>query len=181
MVTRGKFGAVKDLDPERAAELYSRRSEYEISVLESVHDDAIARYLAKEDDSNLLKSEAQAFVDMAALYELDPAFALAVAQHETGKGRSKALREKNNAFGIQPQGEDGPIQKFDTVADSIKQFCKMIRVNYVDKYDQATIIDITDNPQNPEGHSYCGEHHDSVSRLDWIEGVTRYFNDIIGS
>lgn len=181
MTTRGKWGAVKDRDPQRAEEIYSERQRFEYSaiwhrtILE--YSTAVGMALDKEPNKNLLKQSGPDFVSICEKYGVDPVFALAVALHETGHGTSNYLKKYNNAFGIQPKGEDGAPAPYASVAASIEAFCKLIAGPYF-RAGQTTVIDITDQKGNPEGHCYCGEHHDSVSRLDWIEGITGLINKI---
>jgi len=181
MVTRGKWGAVKDRDPIRAKKLYARRNEFEVDVnwthLREEYIAAIKLYLASEPNTNVLKSKGDAFIAECQTWGISPIFALAVAIHETGHGQSRFLKEYNNAFGIQPKGEDGAPAPYPTINDSIKAFCKMIKLSYVN-CGQRTLVDIADHPQKPEGHSYCGDFHDSVSRLDWIEGIKALMDKI---
>ncbi len=182
MVIRGSWGAVKDRDPQRAETLYVSKKLYEYPadwhLSDSEYITAIHNYLENEPPNNLLRKEMCNFVDIPKKYGIDPVFTLAVALHETGHGTSNYLKRYNNAFGIQPHGEDGAPAPYTNIAASIEAFCKLISGPYF-KHGQKTVIDITDEPGHPEGHCYCGEHHDSVSRLDWIEGVTKLINTML--
>lgn len=184
MTTRGKWGAVKDRDPQRAEELYAHPEKYSYSaewhLSDSEYITAIENFLEEQPETNLLKHSGAYFVQEAKEHGVDPIFALAVAIHETGYGRSNYLKKYNNAFGIQPKGEDGEPAGYPTLQASIHAFCKLIAGPYF-KQGQKTVIDITDKPGEPEGHNYCGEHHDSVSRLDWIEGISAIIEKITNS
>jgi len=182
MAVKGKWGAVKDRDQKRAETIYANSHLYEYSA--EWHKDSgeyevpIENFLEQQPETNLLKHAGPYFIQEAKEFGVDPIFALAVAIHETGYGKSNYLKKYNNAFGIQPKGEDGEPAGYPTLQASIHSFCKLIAGPYF-KQGQRTVIDITDKKGEPEGHKYCGEHHDSVSRLDWIEGVSAIIEKII--
>jgi beta-N-acetylglucosaminidase len=184
MAVRGKWGAVKDRDPKRAEEIYANSHLYDYSaewhLSDSEYISAVENYLENQPETNLLKHSGAYFVQEGKEHGVDPIFALAVAIHETGYGKSNYLKKYNNAFGIQPKGEDGEPAGYPTLQASINSFCKLIAGPYF-KQGQRTVIDITDKKGEPEGHNYCGEHHDSVSRLDWITGISKIIEDIIKS
>jgi len=83
-----------------------------------------------------LEGQGQAFYDMENKYGVNAMFAVGVACHESGNGKSSAARKKNNPFGI------GPGKTFKSTAASIDYFGSLIV-----KYNRSTIESI--------GKKYC--------------------------
>jgi len=117
-----------------------------------------------------LKYQARNFYQYGEEYDIDPAFAVAVAMHESGRGGSELAKKYNNYFGIK---EGGDYKKFDTPDAGIKGFYELINNSYVNKYRQTTIEEIACAPNTNFKcceHCYC--ERDGSYCPEWVEDVT---------
>lgn len=123
------------------------------------------------------------FFENGMRYEIDPAFAVAVAVHESNWGRSDLAKNKNNLFGIK---EKGTYKEYKNHEESIKDFYKLIRTKYVDTYKQETpaeIICFVNNkyvPKNFGDHCYCTEEGNKKGCPSWLKNVIRIRGEIQG-
>jgi hypothetical protein len=73
--------------------------------------------------SSPLRKYAQSFEEYGNKYRVDPALLAAIAEHETGGGKSSAFRNKNNAMGV--SNASGPI-KMASVEASIEKMASLL-------------------------------------------------------
>jgi hypothetical protein len=73
--------------------------------------------------SSPLRQYAQSFEEYGNKYGVDPALLAAIAEHETGGGKSSAFRNKNNAMGV--SNASGPI-KMASVEASIEKMASLL-------------------------------------------------------
>lgn len=109
------------------------------------------------------------FVSAGQKYNLDPALLVAIAQHETGNGKSRAAHEKNNIAGM--MGKNG-LKSYSTVEDSIMDMARNLSENYFGK-GLSTIAEI--------GAKYApiGVANDPTGLNNyWVKGVTKYYDQI---
>lgn len=119
--------------------------------------------------SGRLAGMGSVFVAAGQMYEIDSALLAAIAQHETGNGKSKAAVEKNNIAGM--MGKNG-LKTYATVEDSIMDMARNLSQNYLDK-GLKTITKI--------GAKYApiGATNDPTGLNNyWVKGVTKYYDRI---
>lgn len=77
----------------------------------------------------------QAILDIEREYGINAFFTIAVMRLESGNGKSRLARLKNNLFGLNAIAGDAfdKALSFDTKQDSIRKFGELISANYVDK------------------------------------------------
>ncbi len=123
------------------------------------------------------------FYNYGAMYDIDPAFAIAVAMHESWGYRSIVSKDCRNLFGISFIGTGTqcvlhPIyRKFGTIRDSITEFYRLIKQNYVDGYGQDTpakIVCIQGSGFETSTHCYA------EAKDQWYNEVTAYRAKIQG-
>ncbi len=87
-----------------------------------------------------LKGLGEACLIAEHLYNVNALFIISLAQHESGNGKSKIARDKNNLFGIGAYDRDPYkyAKTFETKEDCILYFAKMIKRNYFDKRNRRT-------------------------------------------
>lgn len=73
--------------------------------------------------SSPLRQYAQSFEEYGNKYGVDPALLAAIAEHETGGGKSSAFRNKNNAMGV--SNASGPV-KMASVEASIEKMASLL-------------------------------------------------------
>lgn len=120
-----------------------------------------------------LKAYEGTFLEAAKLNNLDPAFLMAVAMHETGGGTSSAFKVKRNAMGV--SNSSGPIS-FEKVEDSIFRQAKTL-ANPNGPYKGArTIAEI--------GAVYAPSNADNDPKdlnKFWPNGVAKFYKELRGS
>ncbi len=119
--------------------------------------------------SGKLAGMGSVFVEAGEKYNIDPALLAAIAQHETGNGKSRAALEKNNIAGM--MGKNG-LKTYATVEDSIMDMARNLSQNYLDK-GLTTIANI--------GAKYApvGAANDPTGLNNyWVNGVTKYYNKL---
>jgi beta-N-acetylglucosaminidase len=117
-----------------------------------------------------LKGMGQAFVRAGQQYNVNPALLAAIAQHETGNGKSKAAIEKNNVAGM--MGVNG-LKSYSSVEDSINDMARNLSKNYLG-LGLSTIVKI--------GSKYApvGAENDPTGLNNhWVTGVTKKFSQIL--
>ena len=138
----------------------------------------INNYLVDNAKGTPLENAGNDFFDLGKSYDLDPAFAVAVAMHESGKGTSDACKNKNNCFGIM---EGGQIKEFDSIKEGIKYFYENIE-NYI-SLGQDTPEKIScfkDGKYAPDqfrNHCYCTREpnkEENTGCPDWVKNVISY-------
>jgi hypothetical protein len=116
-----------------------------------------------------LSGKGAAFIAAGQRYQVDPALLAAIAQHETGNGKSKAAIEKNNIAGM--MGRNG-LKSYASVEDSIMDMARNLSENYLAK-GLTTIAKI--------GAKYApvGAANDPTGLNNyWVSGVTKYYNKL---
>jgi hypothetical protein len=123
-----------------------------------------------------LAGKEDAFQAAGEKYGVDPALLMAIAQHETGRGSSEAVRDKNNPGGMMdPETDWSEIKKFASLDEGIDAMARNLKEKYVDqglttiKQIQAKYAPI--NAKNdPQGKN-----------KDWVPGVTKFYEEIKGN
>ncbi|MDB4868837.1 MAG: hypothetical protein JWR03_3170 [Cohnella sp.] len=86
-------------------------------------------------------------------YGINAYFTIAIMKLESGNGKSRLARSKNNLFGLNAIDGDKYNQalKFDTKGDSVRKFGQLIAKNYVEK-GYATVEKVANKycPANPK-------------------------------
>lgn len=111
----------------------------------------------------------RAFVDAARRNDLDPNLLMAIAMHETGRGTSRAFRNKKNAMGV--SDSRGPVA-FRSVEQSIYYMAEQLRRNYVGK--GLTTIEEIGKKYAPIG---AGNDPKGLNK-HWATGVARYMDEL---
>jgi beta-N-acetylglucosaminidase len=109
----------------------------------------------------------EVFIQAGKKYNIDPALLTAIAQHETGNGKSKAAIEKNNIAGM--MGKNG-LRSYGSVEESIMDMARNLSKNYLGQ-GLDTISKI--------GAKYApiGAGNDPTGLNNyWVRGVTKYTN-----
>ncbi|MEM2089587.1 MAG: glucosaminidase domain-containing protein [Candidatus Pacearchaeota archaeon] len=129
------------------------------------------------------KDYAKWFYDYGIQYNIDPAFAIAVAAHESNWSRSKLAKENNNLFGIRDR--KGNYKKYDNHTESIKDFYERIRKEYIEKKTPqktpAQIVCLVNGEYKPDRfdkHCYCTEENGKPGCPKWLENVVRIRKEI---
>lgn len=99
------------------------------SGLTEAHIGEILQGTALEDPSL-----AAAILEIEDEYGINAFFTIAVMKLESGNGKSKLAKTKNNLFGLNATGgSNSKAFSFDTKADSVRKFGQLIAESYVDK------------------------------------------------
>jgi hypothetical protein len=112
-----------------------------------------------------LKGMGAAFVRAGEQYNVNPALLTAIAQHETGNGKSRAAMEKNNIAGM--MGRNG-LRSYATVEESIMDMARNLSKNYLGQ-GLTSLADI--------GAKYApvGAKNDPTGLNNhWVTGVSRH-------
>lgn len=107
------------------------------------------------------------FVQAGQRYNINPALLAAIAQHESGNGKSNAANVKNNVAGM--MGQSG-LKTYASVKDSIMDMAQNLSKNYLGE-GLSSIAKI--------GAKYApiGAGNDPTGLNNhWVTGVTKYFN-----
>ncbi len=116
-----------------------------------------------------LKGMGEVFVRAGKQFNIDPALLAAVAQHETGNGKSRAANEKNNIAGM--MGING-LKSYPSIEDSIMDMARNLSKNYLGA-GLSSIAEI--------GGKYApvGADNDPTGLNNyWVTGVTKYFDQL---
>jgi beta-N-acetylglucosaminidase len=118
-----------------------------------------------------LRGMGEIFIREGKRYNIDPAFLAAVAQHETGNGKSKAAMEKNNIAGM--MGANG-LRSYSSVEASIIDMARNLSNNYVDK-------GFTTIPKIGSKYAPIGAENDPTGLNNhWVTGVSHYLDQLKG-
>lgn len=89
----------------------------------------------------------QAILEIEGEYGVNAYFTIAVMKLESGNGKSRLARSKNNLFGL--MARNGPLS-FETKEDSVRKFGQLISKNYVGKgYSTIEKVGKKYTPVNP--------------------------------
>ncbi len=116
-----------------------------------------------------LSGMGQTFIDAGQKYNVDPSLLVAISQHETGNGKSRAAEEKNNIAGM--MGKNG-LKSYATVQESIMDMARNVSENYVKK--GLTSISTIGAKYAPIGAA----NDPTGLNNNWVNGVTKYYNTI---
>jgi hypothetical protein len=118
-----------------------------------------------------LRGMGEIFIREGKRYNIDPAFLAAVAQHETGNGKSKAAMEKNNIAGM--MGANG-LRSYSSVEASIIDMARNLSNNYLDK-------GFTTIPKIGSKYAPIGADNDPTGLNNhWVTGVSHYLDQLKG-
>ena len=97
-------------------------------------------------------------------YGINAFFTIAVMKLESGNGKSKLAREKNNLFGLNATGGgNAKAYSFETKSDSVYKFGSLIAKSYIDKgYSTIEKVGKKYCPANPKWAS----HVESIMKRD---------------
>lgn len=114
-----------------------------------------------------LSGMGQTFIDAGRKYNVDPALLVAISQHETGNGKSRAAEEKNNIAGM--MGKNG-LKSYASVQESIMDMARNVSENYVAK-------GLTSIATIGAKYAPIGAVNDPTGlNNNWVNGVTKYYN-----
>jgi beta-N-acetylglucosaminidase len=118
-----------------------------------------------------LRGTGEIFIREGKRYNIDPAFLAAVAQHETGNGKSKAALEKNNIAGM--MGANG-LRSYSSIEASIIDMARNLSNNYLDK-------GFTTIPKIGSKYAPIGADNDPTGLNNhWVTGVSHYLEQLKG-
>lgn len=116
-----------------------------------------------------LKGMGQSFVRAGEQYNIDPALLVAIAQHETGNGKSRAVIEKNNVAGM--MGTNG-LKKYTTITESIMDMARNLSKNYLE-------LGLSSITKIGEKYAPIGAENDPNNLNNhWVSGVINNFNQL---
>ncbi|PFP31071.1 conjugal transfer protein [Bacillus sp. AFS073361] len=118
-----------------------------------------------------LNGMGDAFIGAGKRFNINPALLAAIAQHESGNGKSRAANEKNNIAGM--MGATG-LKSYSKVEDSIMDMARNLSKNYLG-LGLSNIAKI--------GAKYAPIHakNDPTGLNNhWVAGVTKYFEGLEG-
>lgn len=116
-----------------------------------------------------LKGMGEAFVQAGQRFNVDPALLVAIAQHETGNGTSKAAYIKNNIAGM--MGKNG-LKSYSSIEESIMDMARNLSKNYLGQ-GLTTISKIAGKyaPVGADNDPNNLNHH-------WVSGVSKFFSQL---
>jgi beta-N-acetylglucosaminidase len=116
-----------------------------------------------------LKGLGDVFVKAGQTYNIDPALLTAVAQHESGNGKSQAANIKNNIAGM--MGPNG-LKSYETVEESIMDMARNLSSNYLGK-------GLTSISSIGAKYAPVGAQNDPTGLNNyWVTGVTKNFDKL---
>jgi hypothetical protein len=111
------------------------------------------------------------FVASANKYGVPPDLLMAIAMHETGRGTSAMVRERNNPGGLYDSKNDR-YMTFPTIEAGIDAMAKNLKKNYIDK-------GLTTIAQIQKEYAPVGAANDPKGQnKDWVAGVTAFRNQL---
>jgi hypothetical protein len=112
----------------------------------------------------------EVFVRAGQKYNINPALITAIAQHETGNGKSRAASEKNNIAGM--MGING-LKSYASIEDSIMDMARNLSKNYLGSgLSSISKIGAKYAPIGAENDPTALNNH-------WVTGVTKHFDQLI--
>jgi len=125
------------------------------------------------DDAGVFTDMGSVFIQLANKNKIDPVLLAAIAFHETGKGTSKAVKEKNNPGGLM-NPNTGRLFEFPTLTDGIDAMASNLFRNYI----SLGLVTIT---QIGQKYAPVGANNDPNNlNLHWIPSVTNFANEFGG-
>lgn len=112
----------------------------------------------------------EVFVRAGQKYNINPALITAIAQHETGNGKSRAAIEKNNIAGM--MGING-LKSYSSIEDSIMDMARNLSKNYLGSgLSSISKIGAKYAPIGAENDPTALNNH-------WVTGVTKHFDQLL--
>ncbi|KLT20029.1 hypothetical protein AA980_04490 [Neobacillus vireti] len=113
-----------------------------------------------------LKGMGEVFVRAGKRFNINPALLTAIAQHETGNGKSRAANEKNNIAGM--MGING-LKSYSSIEDSIMDMARNLSKNYLGE--GLSSISRIGAKYAPIG----ADNDPSGLNNQWVSGVSKFF------
>jgi Mannosyl-glycoprotein endo-beta-N-acetylglucosaminidase len=121
-----------------------------------------------------LAGKEDVFNAAAKKYGLDPALLMAIAMHETGKGTSTMVAERNNPGGLF-DSKANDYYRFASVGEGIDAMARNLKKNYIDK-------GLTTIEQIQKEYAPVGAKNDPQGlNKDWAAGVSKFYEQIKGA
>ncbi|MBI4170813.1 MAG: D-alanyl-D-alanine carboxypeptidase family protein [Candidatus Aenigmarchaeota archaeon] len=131
----------------------------------------------------MLAQQANVFFTLGQKYNIDPAFAVAVAMHESDKGQSNLARKQNNYFGItEPGGEMQGFRSYSTPQQAIEAFYRLIKNDYITNCKGAECQNTPNNIACGTGSVFtdADKHCYVVGGRDaWIDNVPKFRQTVL--
>jgi hypothetical protein len=163
--------------------VYAQSSPVEEVVVEELIEEEVKGYDIPIDELRALLNKhlgghltgmGDSFIRHGNTYRMDPVLLAVISIHETGNGKSAAIKNRNNAAGIMMK--DGmTLQTFNSIDESIERMARLLREDYIDGRGHTSIRDI--------GLVYCpvGVANDPKNlNQHWIPRVEQLYRDIVG-
>ncbi|WP_312470794.1 glucosaminidase domain-containing protein [Neobacillus sp.] len=113
-----------------------------------------------------LKGMGEVFVRAGKRFNINPALLTAIAQHETGNGKSRAANEKNNVAGM--MGVNG-LKSYSSIEDSIMDMARNLSKNYLG-------IGLSSISKIGAKYAPIGADNDPTGlNNQWVSGVNKFF------
>lgn len=121
---------------------------------------------------NAFANKEHIFYDAASRNGIDVVLLVAIAQHETGYGTSRAVRVQNNPGGIM---RNGSLRTFATLEEGIYTMAEILNKYYISQ-------GLTTIPQIGKKYAPIGAENDRRTNLNphWVPGVTKIVNEMGG-
>lgn len=116
-----------------------------------------------------LRGMGQIFLREGQRFNIDPALLAAIAQHETGNGKSRAAIEKNNIAGM--MGHNG-LKSYSSVEESIIDMARNLSKNYLG-------LGLSSIAKIGAKYAPVGANNDPTGLNNhWVSGVSKYYEEI---
>ncbi|WP_430510710.1 peptidoglycan DD-metalloendopeptidase family protein [Gottfriedia solisilvae] len=133
----------------------------------------IEKYMSMFKKAGAFTNKGDVFISSAQKYNIDPVILGAIAFNETGRGKSKAVNEKNNPGGLMNPAT-GSLFVFATLDEGIDVMAKNLNKNY---FSQGLVtIEQIGNKYAPIGAS----NDPTNLNANWIPNVTSFANKFGG-
>jgi surface antigen len=112
----------------------------------------------------VFEGHGKTFYDTGKKYGVDPVLVIAIAMHETGHGKSKAVKQRHNPGGL--MGKDG-LMTFASLDEGIDKMTRNLKKNYISQ-------GLTTPAEIGPKYAPVGAANDPTgSNSYWISGVTK--------
>lgn len=146
-----------------AAQTFNQRT------LDSLNFHGISEEKLNQNLKGKLSGMGYAFIRAGEHYNIDPALLAAIAQHETGNGKSRAAIEKNNIAGM--MGKSG-LKSYPSVESSIIDMARNLSQNYLNR-------GLTTIPEIGAKYAPIGAGNDPNGLNNhWVTGVTKQYHSL---
>jgi D-alanyl-D-alanine carboxypeptidase/Mannosyl-glycoprotein endo-beta-N-acetylglucosaminidase len=122
-----------------------------------------------------LAGKEDVFQAAANKHGVDAALLMAIAQHETGRGTSAAVNDKNNPGGMMDAATDwAEIKKFASLDEGIDAMAANLKEKYIDQ-------GLTTIEQIQKKYAPVGATNDPRGlNKDWVSGVSKFYEEAKG-